>query len=110
MGYYEDLPDLDINEGLDDMKLFANTVLVDVREPEEFDEGHIPGALNIDAALCVRKNQPHIEELLPDKSARIYMYCYSGARSGMAAASLRLMGYRAENLGGFEHYTGPVEK
>lgn len=110
MGYYEDLPELDINEGLEDMKLFKNTVLIDVREPEEYKEGHIPGAVNIDAALCVRKNQANIEKMLPDKSARIYMYCFSGARSGMAAASLRLMGYRAENIGGFETYTGPVEK
>ena len=110
MGYYEDLPELDINEGLEDMKLFKNTVLIDVREPEEFEEGHVPGALNIDAALCVRTNQENIEKMLPDKSARIYMYCFSGARSGMAAASLRLMGYRAENIGGFEGYTGPVEE
>ena len=110
MGYYEQLPDMDIDAHIEDMELLRNVVLVDVRTPEEYREGHIPGAINIDAALCVRKNQANIEKMLPDKSARIYMYCYSGARSGMAAASLRLMGYRAENIGGFEGYTGTVEK
>ena len=60
----------------------------------------------------LRKNtgREYIESMLPDKTARVYMYCYSGARSGMAAAFLRQMGYeRAENIGGFEGYTGPVE-
>ena len=109
MGYYEDLPVLDINDGLEDAAFFDNSIVIDVRTPEEYREGHVPGALNIEAELCVRTNQAFIEEQLPDKSARVFMYCESGARSGMAAASLRLMGYRAENIGGFDGYTGPVE-
>lgn len=111
MGYYEELPELDINERLEDMKIMKNVVLVDVRTPEEFQEGHVPGAINIEAKLCGRANRPYIESVLTDKSAHIFMYCYSGARSGMAAAYLRQMGYdRAENIGGYETYEGPVEK
>ncbi|MBP3895874.1 MAG: rhodanese-like domain-containing protein [Mogibacterium sp.] len=110
MGYYEDLPEIDINEKLEDMKLFENAVLVDVREPSEYTEGHIPGAVNLEAKRCNRFFRKQVEAVLPDKTAHIYMYCYSGARSGMAAAFLRQMGYdRAENIGGFESYTGPVE-
>ena len=110
MGYYEELPDMDIDAHIEDMELLRNVVLVDVRTPEEYREGHIPGAINIDADKCGRSNQAYIESMLPDKTARVYMYCYSGARSGMAAAFLRQMGYeRAENIGGFEGYTGPVE-
>lgn len=111
MGYYEDLSELDINEGLEDLQIFKNSVLVDVRTPEEYAEGHIPGAINIEDRLMGRKNRAYVESILPDKNAHIYTYCYSGSRSGMAAAFLRQMGYmRAENIGGYEGYTGPVEK
>jgi rhodanese-related sulfurtransferase len=110
LGYYEQLPELDINEGLEDMKIYKNAVLVDVRTPEEYAEGHVPGAINLEAGLCGRKNRAYVESVLPDKTAHVCMYCYSGARSGMAAAFLRQMGYdRAENIGGYEGYEGPVE-
>ena len=110
MGYYEGLPELDINERLEDMELIKNTVLVDVRTPEEFREGHVPGAINIEAEMCGRAHRDYIESVLTDKSAHVYMYCFSGVRSGMAAAFLRQMGYdRAENIGGYEGYEGPVE-
>ena len=111
MGYYEELPDIDIDGYIEDMACLADVVLVDVRTAEEYREGHIPGAVNIDADRCGRGNRAYIESMLPDKSAHVYMYCFSGARSGMAAAFLRQMGYaRAENIGGFGNYTGPVEK
>ena len=111
MGYYEELPELDIDENLYDMRNVHNAVLVDVRTPEEYREGHVPGAINIDAELCGRSNREYIESIFPDKTARIFMYCYSGARSGIASAFLREMGYdRAVNIGGFESYTGPIEK
>ena len=111
MGYYEGLPELDINERLEDIELLKNVVLVDVRTPEEYREGHVPGAINIDAELCGRANREYVESVLPDKTARVYTYCYSGSRSGMASAFLREMGYdRAENIGGFENYDGPVER
>lgn len=111
MGYYEDLPELDINESLEEIKLVRNAVIVDVRTPEEYREGHVPGAINIEADLCGRKNRAYVESILTDNTAHIYTYCFSGARSGMAAAFLRQMGYdRAENIGGFGNYEGPVER
>lgn len=111
MGYYDELPELDINERLEDMNMLKNVVLVDVRTPEEYTEGHVPGAINIEAEKCGRSNRPYVESILTDKTAHVFMYCFSGARSGMAAAFLRQMGYdRAENIGGFEGYSGPVEK
>jgi rhodanese-related sulfurtransferase len=111
MGYYEGLPEIDIDEHIEDMSILKNVVLVDVRTPEEYREGHIPGAINIEADMCGRKHREYIESILTDKTAHVYMYCFSGARSGMAAAFLRQMGYdRAENIGGYENYTGPVEK
>lgn len=110
MGYYEELPAIDINEKLEDMENIKNCILIDVRTPEEFREGHVPGAVNIEASLFRRSNREYVESTLTDKNARIFMYCFSGARSGMASAYLRQMGYdRAENIGGYEDYTGPVE-
>ena len=64
-------------------------VILDVREQDEFDESHIPGAILI----------PHgqIKELapsmLPDKDQLILVYCRSGRRSKIAAEALEEMGY-----------------
>ncbi len=111
MGYFEDLPEIDINERLEDLEIFGDIIIVDVRTAEEYREGHVPGAVNIDSVLCRRSNREYIESMLPDKQARIYMYCQSGSRSGIASAALRQMGYwRAENIGGYMGYTGPEEK
>lgn len=110
MGFYEDLPELDINDGLEDMMYFKNVTLVDVRTSDEYREGHIPGAINIPYEKISEANRDWVEHILRDKSARIYTYCYSGSRSGTASAFLRQLGYdRARNIGGFEGYTGPVE-
>ena len=73
MGYYEDLSELDINEGLEDMQIFRNSVLVDVRTPEEYAEGHVPGAINIEDKLLGRKNQAYVESILTDKTAHIHL-------------------------------------
>ncbi len=80
--------------------------VVDVRSRGEFAAGHIPGA------LCLP-----VEELdqaqgkLPDKSAPIYLYCASGARSGMAAGMLSRMGYeQCYNIGGLYSYAGQLER
>ena len=56
-----------------------------------------------------RKNEI-LGRLFDNTAFTRYQNLLSGARSGMAAAFLRQMGYeRAENIGGFEGYTGPVE-
>ena len=109
MGYYDDIPELDINEGLEEMACFDDAVLIDVRTPDEYREGHVPGAVNIEAGSFKRKNRPWIESVLKDRDAHIFMYCYSGLRSGIAAGALRQMGYiRARNIGGYMDYDGPV--
>ena len=109
MGYYDDIPELDINEGLEEMVCFDDAVLIDVRTPDEYREGHVPGAVNIEAGSFKRKNRSWIESVLKNRDAHIFMYCYSGSRSGIAAGALRQMGYfRARNIGGYMDYDGPV--
>ena len=90
MGYYEELPDIDINEELEDTKLFANRVIVDVRTPEEYNDGHVPGAINIEASKCGRKNKAYVESILTDKTAHVYTYCFSGARSGWTTFTISM--------------------
>ena len=82
-------------------------IILDVRTPDEFAEGHIPGAINIANESIVDKEPAE----LPDKKQVIYVYCRSGNRSKQAAGKLANMGY--ENIiefGGIMDWTGEVVK
>ena len=84
-----------------------NAVILDVRTEDEFNDGFIPNAINID----IYKGQGFIyrlEEL--DKSKNYYVYCRSGGRSGQACAVMNQMGFEnAYNLeGGFMQWDGEV--
>src|SRR3712207_7493539 len=59
-------------------------VLVDVRESEEWDAGHIPGARHVPRG-CL---ESRIEGSVPDRSQRVILYCASGNRSALAAKTL----------------------
>src|SRR3954454_13247835 len=64
--------------------------LVDVRESEEWDRGHIPGARQVPRGYL----ESRIEGPQPDRAARIFLYCASGKRSALAAHTLKyLLGY-----------------
>jgi len=64
-------------------------VLVDVREESEWARGHLPGAIH----LCKGIIERDIEKTIPDKSARLVLYCGGGFRSALAADNLQKMGY-----------------
>jgi sulfur-carrier protein adenylyltransferase/sulfurtransferase len=65
-------------------------VLVDVRESEEWDRGHIPGAVHVPRGYL----ESRIDAAAPDRDARVILYCASGQRSALAAHTLReLLGY-----------------
>ena len=75
-------------------------VLVDVRESEEFEAGHIPGARHVPRGYL----ESRIEGAAPDRSQRIVLYCASGNRSALAAHTLTdMLGY--ENV---ESMTGGI--
>ncbi|MCS6828802.1 MAG: rhodanese-like domain-containing protein [Caldilinea sp.] len=80
---------------LDDVKALIenNIYLVDVREPNEYAEGHIPGAINIP----IRTLAQNLNQIPADRP--VLIYCKSGHRAGMAVAALRLLGY--DNVRGF---------
>lgn len=64
-------------------------IVLDVREKDEFDEGHISGAV----LLPYTQIDDRAEEMLPDKEKLILVYCRSGRRSKIAASSLIALGY-----------------
>ena len=64
-------------------------IILDVREQDEYDEGHIPGAILLPYGQIDEK----AEDVLPDKDQLILVYCRSGRRSKIAAESLVDLGY-----------------
>ena len=64
-------------------------IILDVRTREEYDRGHIPGAVLIPNTEIEAK----AADLLPDKEQLILVYCRSGRRSKLAAQSLADLGY-----------------
>lgn len=78
-------------------------ILVDVRTPGEFAEGHVPGAVNIP----VDELGERLAELEDHKDSEVYLICRSGGRSSRAADQLVAAGYSAVNIrGGTLAWTG----
>ena len=95
-------------EGLTLMEADKDFVLLDVRRPNEFAKGHIPGAVLLVNEAMTKENT---EEVLPNKSQTIYVYCRSGRRSKKASQKLVDWGYTAViEIGGINKYTGRIEK
>ena len=81
-------------------------IVVDVRTADEYAEAHIPGAILIPNE-SIGDTEP---ALLPDKDARIMVYCRSGNRSAQAAAKLVKMGYtNVYDFGGIKDWTYETE-
>lgn len=69
--------------------LHEGAVIVDVRETEEFNAGHLPGAKHVGRSFL----ESRIEGTAPDRSQRVILYCASGQRSALGAATLAELGY-----------------
>ena len=84
-----------------------NFVLVDVRTPEEFAEGHIAGAV----LLPYDEVEQKAAGMLPEKEKAIIVYCRSGRRSAIAADALRGLGYKdVKDFGGISRWKGVLER
>ena len=82
-------------------------IILDVRTQEEYDEGHIPGAIVISHEEIAEK----AEEVLTDKDQLILVYCRSGRRSKIAAEALVELGYtNIKEFGGIIDWPYEVEK
>lgn len=77
----------------------AGSPVVDVREPEEFAEGHLPGAVNIPRGLLEFEVDGHpavnyqTAEALSHRERPVVLYCLSGGRSALAAEALKRLGF-----------------
>ena len=106
MGFLDFLKGPDINQGLREYSAAPGAVLLDVRTPQEYREGHIPGSVNaplqsLGGEQCVSAG----------KDAPLFVYCHSGARSRQAVSLLARMGYvNVKNIGGIAAYRGKVER
>ena len=82
-----------------------DVVVLDVRSAEEFEEGHIPGAVLLPYSE-VRENAPNV---ISDKAQIILVYCRSGRRSEIAARTLIDLGYtRVYDFGGIIDWVGEI--
>ena len=82
-------------------------VILDTRTREEYDQGHIPGAIQISHDEIMEK----AEEVLTDKDQLILVYCRSGRRSKIAAEALVELGYtNIKEFGGIIDWPYEVER
>ena len=102
MGLFDFFKASDINKMVEEMD--ENTVLVDVREENEYQAGHIPGAVNVPLSTIEKAALPW------EKSASLYVYCLAGTRSSRAVRYLQSQGYsNVTNIGGISAWRGEVE-
>ena len=98
---------ISMNEAVKMMKDEKNYIILDARRPDEFAEGHIPGAIN------VPNEEIGTTEIakLPNKSQLILVYCRSGRRSKEASEKLVKLGYtNIVEFGGILDYKGETQK
>ena len=106
MGFFDFLMSPDINQGVKEYRATDGAVLLDVRTPDEYRQGHIPGGKNLPL-----QSIDEVDEVVETKDTPIFVHCLSGARSRQAAAVLQRMGYSSvKNIGGISAYTGKVER
>ena len=85
-------------------------MLLDVREPAEFDMGHLPDAVHVPRGLLefMVGNHPKLQ----DMNQTMVIYCKNGGRSTLATDLLQKMGFNNIHMlaGGFDNWTGTVHK
>ena len=98
---------ISMDEAVKMMKDEKNYIILDVRRPDEYAKGHIPGAINVPNEEI---GTAEIAEL-PDKSQMILVYCRSGRRSKEASEKLVKLGYtNIVEFGGILDWKGEIEK
>ena len=106
MGFFDLFKQHDINQGVKDYHNIPGAVLLDVRTPQEYGEGHIPGSKNLPLQTIDK-----VDSIVENKDTVLYVYCHSGARSRQAASLLQYMCYsNVTNIGGITAYSGKVER
>jgi len=81
---------------VEQVELSADTMIIDVRTPQEFAEGHLEGAVNIDV------NSPQFLDTVSTlpTDGEYFVYCRSGNRSGQAISQMEALGFTSLTNGG----------
>ena len=94
---------ISMKEAVSIMETEDNYIILDVRTKEEYQEKHIPGAVNLPNETIGTEDIPE----LPAKEQLILVYCRSGNRSKQAAKKLSALGYtNIIEIGGINDWTG----
>ncbi len=97
---------ISMRNAMADLQKNPEIQLIDVRTPDEYRQGHIPGSISVPL-----DNWQQIQAVVPDKTAVLYVYCLSGGRSQVACQNFAKLGYtNVNNIGGIGSYNGPVER
>ena len=103
MGIFDLFKAPNMTKGVEEFRRTEGAMLIDVRSPKEYAEGHVPGSVNMMAQ--------ELTQLKVAKDTPMFVYCLSGARSARAVTLLEKMGFtNVRNLGGISSYKGPIEK
>lgn len=94
-----------IDRGVNEYTETPGAVLLDVRTPDEFRKGRIPGSTNVPLQTI-----DVVDIVVKDRNVPLFVYCHSGSRSTRAVGALLDMGFKnVRNLGGIATYTGAME-
>ena len=85
-GSYQQITQEEAKEMMDSQEV----IILDVREQDEYDSGHIPGAVLLPVGSI---NETTAAEVIPDKDSTVLVYCRSGNRSKTASSALAEFGY-----------------
>ena len=102
-----------MNKAMELMETEESYIILDVRRPDEFAEGHIPGAVNLSNEIigaAETAEDEEIKNILPDQEQLILVYCRSGNRSKQASQKLADLGYvHIVEFGGIQDWPGEIE-
>ena len=103
----EEIHEIDVKEAAAH-RTSGQPVFIDVREPDEYEQGAVPDAIHIPRGYL----ELRVEEAVPDRDAEVIVYCAGGARSAFAAKALEEMGYSnvVSLAGGFNAWKGAGEE
>lgn len=77
----------------------GSSILVDVRRKDEWDAGHAAGAIHLPIEQIINGEVP-----TTDAKKKLYFYCVSGNRAGIATSILKQKSYQVENIGGLKNW------
>ena len=102
MSLFDIFKKTDINTEVEKLKDISGAVLLDVRDKDEYDSGHIPESINTPV-----KDIQNVTAKIPDLNTPVFVYCLSGARASRAVQAMKAVGYtNVKNIGGISAYTG----